>query len=169
MRRKFSRAVQPRFDGADVRVNGSRDLGQRQAFVLGEDHHLSLQRAERAHGLTHHLADIAAVEIDDLSGHRLFVQRLVAMFGSPLLEREVPGNPKEEGAQRPASRIEPIRMSQQADEHVLRDVLGRGWARHAPDEPVDDVLVVLEGGLKLSVVHVARYLLPDDGPKDTGD
>jgi len=29
--------------------------------------------------------------------------------------------------------------------------------------------VVLEGGLKLSVVHVARYLLPDDGPKDTGD
>ena len=74
-----------------------------------------------------------------------------------MLEREVPGDPQQEGAQRPAGRIEPVRISQKPYERVLGDVLRRGRrARHAPGEPVDGILVLVEGGLELSVGHVAR-------------
>ena len=79
------------------------------------------------------------------------------MFCPPVLEREVPGDPQQEGAQRPARRIEPVRISQKPHEHVLGDVLRRGRrAGHAPGEPVDGILVLVEDGLELSVGHVAR-------------
>ena len=56
----------------------------------------------------------------------LLVERLEPMFFPPVLEREVPGDPQQEGAQRPAERIEPVRISQKPDERVLGDVLRRG-------------------------------------------
>jgi hypothetical protein len=61
----------------------------------------------------------------------------------PVLEREVPGDPHQEGAQPPAGRIEPVWISEKPDEQLLGDVLRRG--RRA----------VVEGGLELSVGHVA--------------
>jgi hypothetical protein len=86
-------AVQPRLDRADVRIDRSRDLGERQAFVLGEDHHLALERPQRAHSPADNVADFAAIEIDGLRDDRLVVERLEAMFLPPVLEREVPAIP----------------------------------------------------------------------------
>jgi hypothetical protein len=84
------------------------------------------------------------------------VERLEPMFCPPVLEREVPGDAEQEGPQRPARRIESLRVSQQSHEYVLGDVLRRGRrARHAPGEPVDGILVLVEDGLKLGVGHVA--------------
>jgi len=141
----------------DVRIHGPRDLGQRQPFVLGEDHDFALQRPQGLHGPADDVAKLAALVIDRLGHKGLVVERLQPVFLSPAFQRQVPGNPQQEGAQRPAVRIEPVRMPQQADERILGNVLRRGRRTgHAPGKPVDGVLVLGEGGLELGVRHVAR-------------
>jgi hypothetical protein len=42
---------------------------------------------------------------------RDFVERLESMFCPPVLEREIPGDPQQESAQRPADRVESVRMA----------------------------------------------------------
>src|SRR6185503_19385422 len=95
-------------DRADVRIDGPRSLGKRQAFVLDEDHHLALKRGQRTHGPADDVAHLAAIEVDRLRNHRLIIERLEPMLGAPVLEREVPGDPEEEGARGPACRIKPL-------------------------------------------------------------
>ena len=124
--------------------------------VLEEDHRLALQQRQRAHCAADHVANVAAIEVDRLRDKGLIVERRESMFRSPVLEREVPGDPKQEGAQRPASRVEPVGISEKPHEHVLGDVLRGRRAGHTPCEPIDGVLVLVEGGLELSVGHVVR-------------
>jgi hypothetical protein len=77
------------------------------------------------------------------------------MLGAPALEREVPGDPEQERAQRAAAGIELVWMAQQRHEDVLSDVFRSRRARHPPGKPVDGILVLDEGGLEVSVGHVA--------------
>jgi hypothetical protein len=81
-------AVQPRLDRADVRVNGSRDLGERQAFVFDEDDDLALQWPQRAHGLADDVADVAAREVDGLRDLGFVIERLKSVCCPPVLEAQ---------------------------------------------------------------------------------
>ena len=75
--------MEPRLDRADVDLDGARDLGERQAFVLDEDHHLALERRQRTHGPADDVADLTAIEVDGLRDNRVVVERLEPMFCPP--------------------------------------------------------------------------------------
>src|SRR5688572_14596885 len=72
-------AVEPRFHGADIGLDGMGDLGQRHAVILGQNHDLALQWRQRANGQSDQLADVAARRIERLSDQRLVVERFEPM------------------------------------------------------------------------------------------
>ena len=112
-------------------------------------------------------------EIDDLTLEvvaRLRVQPVVALFARARattrpVRRRWPGcGPCHHvGAQRPASRIELLRVVPQAEEHLLDDLLGqRAIVQDAHREP--------EGGVAVAAVGLGERLLaePGDGHHQRG-
>ena len=145
--------MQPRLHRSDFGANRSRDFGERQLLVFSKDHDLALQRRQQANCASDELANLQLLDTHRHRHELFLVDRVPALLVAPALEHQVPRDAKEEAAQRPPGRIEPI-VAEERQEHVLRDVVSdRGRRGHPPGEPVDRIFVFLKRGLESGIGH----------------
>jgi hypothetical protein len=111
-------------DGTDIGIDGARDSRRASSLRTREDHHLALQRHQRAHGPADRVADVTRSRSSNCAATPPHHRGLEPMFCPPVLQASGCGDSERKGAA-VRGRIRTDPMSQEPDKDVLCDVLRR--------------------------------------------